>query len=167
MSPKNEIGSIWRSADGKKSWRARFREVQAKMGLDVTEPELPQEEPKASAKDKALEKIAAKKTAAPEAKTITIPVNVAELQASVVNLRKEVSDWKAKFDHKSLMLERLERSMGLAAAQNIITVPNDGGEHLSPLQKLNSIQDEEERSKFYSEHRSELSKLINVPNPQP
>ena len=88
-----------------------------------------------------------------------------ELQNSINLLKNENGDLKAVLNLKTLSLERLERSLGLSAAKNIILTPNIAGEQKSLIDTYNSLPDSAEKSAFYRQHQAELSKFILTPQP--
>lgn len=152
--PRNEaFGAIWHAADGR-SWRAKFNAIQMKAGVAPTFPELMPE---------TAEEYKAMAEPAPEAKTAAVPANITELQASIAGLKKERDDWQSKFDRMSLMFDQLERSLGVSACRNVANVPR--GESRDLLTQFNEMPDSPEKTKFYSEHKAELSQFINLPKP--
>jgi hypothetical protein len=77
-----------------------------------------------------------------------------------------LADVRAQFTAQTDLYNKLKRSAGLLEAQTIISVPAYGGEYQSPIDKFNNIKGPAEKTAFYNEHRSELSRFINVPSPQ-
>jgi hypothetical protein len=119
------------------------------------------------AKDRVLKEIREKKVApaaepAPTARVTEFPVNVAELQASIVNLRAELADVRGQLTNKTQSLERLERSLGVAAAQTVPFIPT-AGETQSPIDRFNAMPEGPEKSRFYQEHEASIRPFIFKP----
>ena len=75
---------------------------------------------------------------------------VAELSARTI----ERDAARAALAKTKFLLSALERSYGLAAAQQIVVVPQ--GEPTDVLESFESLRDPEERSRYYREHKEEI-----------
>jgi hypothetical protein len=97
----------------------------------------------------------------PEGKGSPEPVNLADLQNSVASLLASNSVMEAELRAATERYDRLERSLGLAAARNVVPTVTRDSQNL--LDTYTNLPDGEAKVAFYRQNRDALVKLINQP----
>lgn len=74
----------------------------------------------------------------------------------------KISDLQGQLGRANESLERLEKSLGVAAARIAPAIAQSEGQK-SIVEQYNALTDPAERSRFYDKHKDELSRSINQP----
>ena len=126
-----------------KLWSKKRPAPESKTGFVPKAPELPE-----------LPELPESEQQLPEA-NVSQPVNVADLQNSILVLRRERDDLKAALDRKTFLYDALKRSLAIAPAAEIIKTPAVA-EQTSLIDIFNSMPQGAAKSAFYQRHQTQL-----------
>jgi hypothetical protein len=101
----------------------------------------------------------------------SLPKDMVALQELNAKLTKEIGDLRTTLARERVFHERLERSLGVAAAQVVPIIPASplGPEGFagSVYEQWAGMPEGFAKDKFYVDHEKELVKFINKPGPAP
>jgi hypothetical protein len=102
-----------------------------------------------------------------DTETPSLRASIVNLQSELQNRTRERDNFKLALDRTKFLLGALERSYGLAAASQVVEVPNDGMSGGSVIDRFNAMAEGPAKTEFYQAHKTALLEHINQGVPSP